>query len=144
MQLNKQRQESLDKETKTYLEQLKGREAEIQELEKRRQQAVRSRNINLKWVQGIFCCLQLPCSCHLPLSLGNQSQRPQCCLKWSRPGLQMRRAALERAEGAGSWQAGADITSSGCCIAKGLLPGSHAPQPHRSGLQESGTNHSGL
>lgn len=53
MQLKKQRQETLDKETRSYLERLNAREAEIQELEKRRQQAVRSRNISLKWVQGI-------------------------------------------------------------------------------------------
>ena len=65
MQLKKQRQETLDKETMTYLEQLSGREAEIQELERRRQQAVRSRNINIKWVQGTTCWLQLPCSRHL-------------------------------------------------------------------------------
>ena len=65
MQLKKQRQESLDRETRSYLEQLTGREAEIQELEKRRQRAVRSRNINLKWVQGTTGWLQLPCSCHL-------------------------------------------------------------------------------
>ena len=75
IQLKKQRQETIDEETRIYLERLKAREAEIQELEKRRQQAVRGRNINLKWAQGTTCQLQLPCICHVPLSLGNQSQR---------------------------------------------------------------------
>ena len=75
MRLKKERQEILDEETRSYLEQLNTREAEIQELEKHRQQAVRSRNINLKWVRGTTYQLQLPCICHLPLGLGDQSQR---------------------------------------------------------------------
>ena len=52
-------------------------------------------------------------------------------------------AALDRSEGAASWQAGAGTTSGGRCIAQGLFAGSHVPRLHRSGLHESCTSHSG-
>ena len=144
MQLKKQRQETLDEETRTYLERLNARDAEIQELEKHRQQAVRSRNINLKWVQGTTCQLQLPCMCHLPLSLGDQSQRQPragmlsqvimastaskpCCTREGQGVLPQGRQVQE------PHQAGAALQ--GAC---------HVPCLHRSDLQDSCTSHSGL